>query len=36
MVFLELFDGNKLRKDLGKELVERLTSGDLYPSPCAE
>ena len=28
MVFLELFDGNSLRKDLGKELVEMLTSAD--------
>ena len=28
MVFLELFDGNKLRSDLGKELVEMLTSAD--------
>ena len=28
MVFLELFDGNKLRNDLGKELVEMLTSAD--------
>jgi 5-methylcytosine-specific restriction enzyme subunit McrC len=26
MVFLELFDGNKLRNDLGKKLVEMLTS----------
>ena len=28
LVFLELLDGNKLRNDLGKELVERLTSAD--------
>jgi hypothetical protein len=28
MVFLELFDDNKLRNDLGKELVEMLTSAD--------
>jgi hypothetical protein len=28
MVFLELFDDNKLRNDLGKKLVEMLTSAD--------
>jgi len=28
MVFLELFDSNKLRNDLGKELVEMLTGAD--------
>ena len=28
MLFLELFEGNKLRSDLGKELVKRLTSTD--------
>ena len=28
MVFLELFVGDKLRNDLGKELVERLTGAD--------
>lgn len=28
MIFLELFDGNKLRKDIGKELVEMLTRTD--------
>lgn len=28
MVFLELFDDNKLRNNLGKELVEMLTSAD--------
>jgi hypothetical protein len=26
MMYLELFDGNKLRHDLGKEVIKRLTS----------
>jgi hypothetical protein len=25
MVFLDLFDGDKLRRDLGKDVIERLT-----------
>jgi len=28
MVFLELFEGDKLRRDLGKDLVAMLTSAD--------
>lgn len=28
MVFVELFDGNKLRTDIGKEIIERILSAD--------